>query len=263
MKKPIVDYREFRLSRLNEPRFSHLKLLAGWLFYIAAYLLTENLIPPAACRVVHCALDDRIPFCELFVIPYVLWYGLIVWSLVYFALYHIESFKGLQKYIIVTQIVAVAAYVLVPTRQELRPERFARDNVLTDMVALLYAVDTNTGVCPSLHCAYSIAIASAWLREKGVSRAAKAAVAVLAVLICASTALIKQHSVLDFLAAIPVCGLAEVLVYGKAKRREQKRSAGSGYVCALRGKIERRRALRPALREPWRRDRRRSNRGDL
>jgi hypothetical protein len=29
MKKPVVDYREFRLSRLNEPRFAHLRLLGG------------------------------------------------------------------------------------------------------------------------------------------------------------------------------------------------------------------------------------------
>ena len=38
MKKPVVDYREFRLSRLNEPRFAHLKLLAGWILtVITAY----------------------------------------------------------------------------------------------------------------------------------------------------------------------------------------------------------------------------------
>ena len=44
MKKPVVDYREFRLSRLNESRFSHLKLLAGWIFYFVAYFITENLM---------------------------------------------------------------------------------------------------------------------------------------------------------------------------------------------------------------------------
>jgi len=101
---PVVDYREFRLSRLNEPRFSHLKLLGGWLVYFALYFLTENLIPAAQCHPVHCLLDDIIPFCEYFILPYVGWYLLIVWSLGYFALYDIDSFKSLSKYIFITQI---------------------------------------------------------------------------------------------------------------------------------------------------------------
>ena len=48
MRTPVVDYRSFRLSRLNEPQFSHLKLLAGWAVYFALFFLTENLIPPEA-----------------------------------------------------------------------------------------------------------------------------------------------------------------------------------------------------------------------
>ncbi len=33
MKKKPYDYSGFSLSRLNEPRFSHIKLLGGWIFY--------------------------------------------------------------------------------------------------------------------------------------------------------------------------------------------------------------------------------------
>ncbi|MBQ1936004.1 MAG: phosphatidic acid phosphatase, partial [Clostridia bacterium] len=78
MKTPQVNYREFRLSKLNEPQFSHLKLLSGWLVYFALYFITERLIPVENCFVVHSRLDDLIPFCEWFVIPYVGWYLLIV-----------------------------------------------------------------------------------------------------------------------------------------------------------------------------------------
>ena len=39
----------------------------------------------------------------------------------------------------------------------------------------------------------------------------------LAVLICMSTAFIKQHSVVDFFAALPVCLLAEFLIFGKGR----------------------------------------------
>ena len=222
MKKPAVDYSKFRLSELNTPQFSHLKLLVGWVIYFALYFLTENLIPVEKCHVVHIGLDDIIPFCEWFLIPYVFWYVLIVFSLGYFALYDVDSFKKLQTYIMITQFVAMAVYIIYPNCQDLRPATFPRDNFLTDCIGLIYAFDTNTGVCPSLHCAYSIGIASVWLRTKNTSWLWKAFTVFAAALICLSTMFIKQHSAADFFAALPVCILAEILGFGVfyRKRRE-------------------------------------------
>lgn len=213
MKKPMVDYRQFRFSKLNTPQFSHLKLLFGWVLYFAAYFLTENLIPVENCHVIHCGLDDIIPFCEWFIIPYVLWYPLIIFSLGYFALYNVDSFKKLQTFIMITQLVATIIYIVYPNCQNLRPTEFTRDNILTDYIGFLYAFDTNTGVCPSLHCAYSIGIASVWLKEKDVSWAWKGFIVIFVILICLSTMFIKQHSAVDFFAALPVCLLAEILVF--------------------------------------------------
>ncbi len=213
MKKPVVDYRQFRLGKLNDPQFSHLKLLGGWILYFILYFLTENLIPPEKCTSIHIWLDDVIPFCEWFLIPYVLWYGLIAFSLGYFALYNIDSFKKLSKHIFITQMVAMAIYILFPSRQDLRPEVFPRENFLTWCIGLLYSFDTSTGVCPSLHVAYSLGIASVWLREKGVKVIWKVLLVVLVILICLSTMFIKQHSAMDFFAALPVCALAEILVF--------------------------------------------------
>lgn len=213
MKKPAVNYKDFRFSKLNTPEFCHLKLLLGWVGYFIMYLLTENLIPASKCHVIHCRIDDIIPFCEWFVIPYVLWYLLIAFSLLYFALYNVDSFKKLQTYIIITQIVAMIVYIVYPSCQNLRPTEFARDNFLTDIVGLLYTLDTNTGVCPSLHCAYSIGIASVWVKEKNISWVFKTFIVIFAFLICLSTMFIKQHSAVDFFAALPVCLLAEILVF--------------------------------------------------
>jgi len=106
-------------------------------------------------------------------------------------------------------------YIFFPTRLDLRPAEFERENFLTHCVGFLYAFDTNTGVCPSLHCAYSIGIASVWLKEKAAHWAWKAFVVVAVILICLSTMFIKQHSAVDFFAALPVCLLAEILLYGK------------------------------------------------
>ena len=216
MKKPVVDYRQLRLSNITEPRFRHLLWLLGWVGYFALYFLTENLIPAENCFLVHSKLDDLIPFCEYFALFYTGWYVLIVVSLLYFGLYNPKSFAELQKYIIITQAVAMACYILIPTRQDLRPETFPRENIFSWIMGLIYSFDTSTGVCPSLHVAYSLGIASAWLKEKGVHVGTKIFVTVFVFLICISVAFVKQHSVIDIFAAIPLGILAEAVVYGKS-----------------------------------------------
>lgn len=226
MRKVAVDYRKFRLNKLNTPEFSHLKLLFGWLGYFAMYFLTENIIPRDRCYVVYSPLDDLIPFCEYFVIPYVGWYLLVAGSLLYFALYNVENFKRLQIFIIVTQVVAMAIYVVFPNRQDLRPalDELGRDNFFIDIIRVLYTVDTSTNVCPSLHVGYSIGIASIWLKEKSAHWGVKTFVVIFCILVCLSTAFIKQHSIVDAFVAIPMCILAEFIScggYWKAKFKKK------------------------------------------
>ena len=215
MRKPVVDYRGLRPSNITSPQYRHLLLLLGSVVYFCLYFLTENLIPAEDCHPVWCKLDDLIPFNELFVIFYVGWYVLIVLSLGYFALYSVESFKGLQTYIMVTQALAMVCYIVYPTRQDLRPDSFERENVLTWIMGIIYQFDTNTGVCPSLHVAYSLGIASAWLKEKSAAWYVKLIVTVFVIGVCLSVAFTKQHSVVDIFAAIPVCLVAEIVAFGK------------------------------------------------
>lgn len=207
-------------------RHSHLKLLWGWVVYFALFFFTERLIPPEQCYVVHIWLDDVIPFHEAFLIPYVGWYFLVIGSLVYFLRHNVSSFKRLQIYIIITQAVGMLIYILLPTRQDLRPMDFPRDNILTQGVAFLYSIDTNTNVCPSMHVAYSLAIASVWLKEKTASRTMKAFVLIFVILVCMSTVFLKQHSAVDFFAACAVCMLAEGLIYGRSYWLPRLRALG-------------------------------------
>lgn len=220
--KPVVDYREFRLSRINEPRFSHIKLLGGWIVYFVFYFLTENLIPESQCHVIHCALDDRIPFNEYFLIFYCLWYILIVVSLLYFILYDIESFRHLQIFIMVTQVIAMAIYIIYPSIQLGRPDVMPNDGFLCSLMSFIYAFDTPTGVCPSLHVAYSMGIASVWCKDKKVPFVWKAFVVFATVMISISVVFVKQHSAVDVFTAIPVGILAEFYVYNREARKQRK-----------------------------------------
>jgi len=140
-------------------------------------------------------------------------WGDCIIALGYFLLYDVDSFKRLQTYIIITQILAMACYILYPTRQDLRPSEFASDNLLTQCIGALYAFDTNTGVCPSLHVAYSLGIASVWTKKKTAHPLWRGFVVLAVIMICLSTMFIKQHSAVDVLAAIPVGLIAEGIVY--------------------------------------------------
>lgn len=215
MKRNRVDYSGFSLRRLNDPRFSHAILLIGWIVYFALYFITENLIPAESCHVIHSRLDDLIPFREGFVLVYMAWYAFVFGSLAFTFFYDVESFRKMQTFIMITQGIAMLIYVLYPSRQDLRPEFFEHDNLLTAAVGFLYAFDTPTGVFPSLHVAYSIGIFSVFSKDRLCPWWAKALIGFFVFLVCLSVCYIKQHSVLDVFAAIPVCLIAEIMLYGK------------------------------------------------
>ena len=214
-KKKPVDYSGFSLRRLNEPRFSHMKLLGGWIFYFVMYFVTENLIPASACHPMHCALDDIIPFNEFFLIFYVGWYALVFFSLAYTLFFDVPNFKKIQTYIIITQVIAMTCYVIWPTRQDLRPTAFERDNFLTALTAFIYSFDTSTGVCPSLHVGYSLGILSVALKDRELGTGWKIALGFTVFMICCAVCFVKQHSALDVLFALPMCLVAEWLTFGK------------------------------------------------
>lgn len=197
-----------------------LGLLLSWPVYLALFFLSEQLIPAERCAVIWCPMDDRILFCEWFLIPYVSWYPLIAGSLVWFLRKDRDRFRWLQSYILITQFIGLTCFFLLPSRQELRPVVFPRDNILTKAVGFLYSIDTPTGVCPSIHVAWSLALISAWSRKKDSPRLWRWFIAGWCLLICAGVVFIKQHSVLDILAAIPVGLTAEGLLCYCKKRKD-------------------------------------------
>lgn len=231
MRRQRVDYSGFRLSRVKEPQFRHVLLFGTWVIYFILYFLTENLIPAEKCHIMHCAVDDMIPFNEYFLIFYTGWYLLVAGSLAYYFFYDVQKFKELDLYIFVTQMVAMTIYILFPSRQDLRPTVFPRENFFTWVMGLIYAFDTDTGVCPSLHVAYSLAIFNVIVKDKEVHKWVKWFVGIFALCVCASTMFVKQHSFLDFLAALPVVLLGECIIYGKSywlpKFKKQKVSRKS------------------------------------
>lgn len=214
---PAVDYRKFRPHLINQEEYRHVPYLLFWPIFGLRYLLLERVLIPVRYHEVSCALDARIPFQEGFLIPYVIWYIFIVGIHLYTFLYDIESFRWYSKFMITAFSISTLIFILHPTCQNLRPVVFPRDNFLTDAVRLLYTVDTNTNVCPSEHVIGSIAAFLAVLHTKSLRKPSTVLFfGVMAFFTSIATVFLKQHSLVDVLAALPVCVICYWICYGKA-----------------------------------------------
>lgn len=205
MMKNSISLKNFRPAMLfNELR--HVWLLVYWPIFGLLFNYVESVYKPARYFEMHCALDDVIPFIELFVIPYIFWFVYIAGMLAYTFFCEVSSFKKMMRFIIFTYTITLVIYFIFPTIQHLRPDVFARDNLLTRFMADFYAYDTNTNICPSLHVIGSVAVMLCAFDTKRFSTFGwKIAFGVTTAIICVSTVFLKQHSVIDIFAAIPVC----------------------------------------------------------
>ncbi len=220
----MYEYRDFRLSKLNTEKFSHVKLLFYWLFYAVAFFFVERIGTNRDWKIMYSSLDDYIPFCEFFVIPYLFWFVFLAGMILYTFFFEVPAFKKLMWYIIVTYTVTIIIYLIYPTAQELRPESFARDNVCTRFLAWFYTFDTNTNVNPSLHVIGSFAVMyAARHSERFSSRGWKIAFTVTALLISISTVFVKQHSIIDVICGILVSMFFYPFIYKRTKDKPQKK----------------------------------------
>lgn len=166
---------------------------------------------------VHSVLDNYIPFCEYFVIPYVLWFlyvGLTV-GILFFQTKHKEDFYKCFTLLVFGMTIALIAYSFFPSVQHLRPNPMPRYNFFTRIVTFIYATDTPTNVCPSIHVFNALAVHIAithshFFRDK---KKIQIASLVFCILICISTVTLKQHSILDGVVSIGLILLLYPIVY--------------------------------------------------
>ena len=171
-------------------------------------------------------LDAKIPFCEFFVFPYYFWFVFLVGIHLYTLFFDIPAFKKLMYFIIITYTVTSIIYFIYPTKQELRPTEFVRDNFCVDIVKALYNFDTNTNVCPSLHVIGSFAVYFTTLYCKPLRTPLwQTVLIILTVLISISTVFLKQHSVIDIIAALAVCTAAFPFAYILPDRIKKRKPA--------------------------------------
>lgn len=168
------------------------------LFYLLLlYFLAENCVT-GDYHATQTALDAYIPFFAPAVIAYFLWFPLLAGTGLWLMAKDGRGFRNYMWFLAVCFTLSAAVYFLWPSGQDLRPDLSAPKDIFERVLSRIYAFDTNTNVFPSLHVSCSVGAVLA-LRDSPTTKrnGIRPAAAVLAVLIIASTVLVKQHAVLD------------------------------------------------------------------
>ena len=216
-------YYGFQFKDIKKQEYRHLFLFLFWPVYLVLFFLIETLAANNGYTVIHCALDDKIPFNEWFIIPYVIWYPFWILMVLYSAGFEVPVFKKLMTYLIVTLSISLLIYAIWPNGQDMWPEKFPRDNFLTWLTRAIYNLDHNTNVCPSEHVTSGFGVAFAAMASKRFrkSRTAMVLIWLEAILVPVSVVFVKQHSILDVFAAIPLTLFGYYVAFCPHKKRKK------------------------------------------
>ena len=150
------------------------------------------------------------------------WFVYLIGAVAYTFFFDVPGFRRMMRFVMITYSVTLIIYFLFPTCQMLRPEVFPRDNALTRFIAGFYVFDTNTNVCPSLHVIGSMAAFFAFWYAPIFSKCGwRIASTVAAFFISISTVFMKQHSILDVAAAIPLCAIGYYFAYVRTPKKSR------------------------------------------
>lgn len=189
------------------------------ILYMVCFSILERIRTGSGLYIVHTSLDDKIPFCEFFIIPYFSWFLYV--GLVLFYTTWTEQGQDSFKKAAISMVVGTGIFLIIsfvfPNAQDLRPEVFARDNIFVTAVQWLYQIDTPTNVLPSLHVYVSLMMNCIVWNDKNLKKKKVLCnvSTIWATLIIMSTMLLKQHSIIDVILAMVLAKIVVLSLYKK------------------------------------------------
>lgn len=203
-------------------KYSHIWTLSYLLIYMPWFLWLESRTIPYTS--VELPIDARIPFCEYFIVPYLLWFLYVPAVFIFLFFKSKHEYYRLCKYLFTGMSICLLICTVWPNGQMLRLDLTGHDNIFADIVGIVYKADTNTNVFPSIHVFNSIGVHIALVKSQYLKKGSpvKWVSGILMVLIVLSTMLLKQHSVVDVVGGIVLAFVMYCVVYGIEALRSRK-----------------------------------------
>ena len=206
--------KSFSLSKFYEKYKHGIPVLLYMILYLTWWGILEQK-NARAFQIIHMAIDDYIPFCELFIIPYVLWFFYVSIVVIYFFFHDRTEYYQALMFLFTGMTIFLVISTIWPNMHQLRLSQMPRDNIFTRVIAGLWATDTPTNLWPSIHVYNSLGAHFAIMKSKDFANKPliRYASLLLAISIICSTVLIKQHSMFDVLTAFVMAAVMYVFVY--------------------------------------------------
>ncbi|SFA78795.1 PAP2 superfamily protein [Acetitomaculum ruminis DSM 5522] len=195
-------------------KYKHAWLLLYYPIYLIWFFYLEKTVV-WHFNIVHVELDDMIPFCEYFIVPYLLWFLYNACGILVLFYKDVKNYNLLMYYLIIGMTVFLIVSTIYPNGHYLRPTRFEHNNIFTFLVKNLYATDTATNLFPSIHVYNSIGIHIALMKSNVTNDKKWITIPsfVLMISIILSTMFLKQHSVFDVVTGLLLAAFVYILVY--------------------------------------------------
>lgn len=182
--------------------------MGGYLvFYLICFTALERLIVQPQW-VVHCRVDDWIPFVKYAIVPYFAWFLWVPATLFWLLLTQPrQDFWRMCLPLFGGMTLCILLCALIPNGVHLRPATLTGDDFFTQVVRGLWSVDTNTNVWPSIHAFNSMTVALSYQRWAKAKPApwrwgVNGCMQLLNLSILASTVLLRQHSIIDLISGV-------------------------------------------------------------
>ncbi|MFA9375539.1 MAG: phosphatase PAP2 family protein [Lachnotalea sp.] len=212
-------------------KYKHAFTLLYVLIYVPWFMYLEKHVVKGY-HIIHMNIDDKIPFIEMFIVPYLLWFAYVAITLMYFFFFDVNSYKRMCLFLFSGMTIFLIISTIYPNGHQLRPVVFTRNNMFTHMVKALYSADTPTNLFPSIHVFNSLGTHLAIIKSEKLKDKKWLHISsfILMFFIIMSTLFLKQHSMFDVLTAFVMAGgfyslvYRSELIYNIGKKQEYQES---------------------------------------
>lgn len=209
-------------------KYGHIWVCGYILLYLPYFFWLESVITDNY-KIMHVALDDAIPFCEYFIVPYIIWFFYVSGAVLYFFLTDKQDYYRLCAFLFIGMTISMLICTVYPNGTDLRVEVDPHKNIFCYLVQKIHDSDTPANVFPSIHVYNSLGVHIGIMNSERLKehRWVRRISFIIMTAICMSTVFLKQHSVVDVTGAFVLAYVMYLFVYGgvyvESRRTERRK----------------------------------------
>lgn len=203
-----------QFKKVND--YKHIWVFSYFIIYVPWYFGLQT-FRDAICYDVYTKIDALIPFISWFIYPYIYWYLFVAGTICFLFFTDKKEFYQSVTFLFVGMTICLIIYTIFPTSFNHRPEIITGSPLSVYLTQWIYSADQCENVLPSIHVFNSIACMIALLKSQHLKNYNWVKIFAIGstILITLSTMFVRQHSILDAIAASCLSIILYIFIYKK------------------------------------------------